>query len=165
MSKYSNVAVELMYLWHECCFCLLQLVCFFRIDFMHCSNCYFCCLSACVFSTHIRYFRMVIMSQRLFSLGHIAYLSWIILGLGTYNPTCFLYSDFNFKVFWSLGATIVVITIATVIIIWLRLFNKGKFKTHFFAQFFFYKSKKFDSGRTTSIIVKREFIISAYRQK
>lgn len=32
----------------------------------------------------------------------------------------------NFKVFWTFGATLIVILIATVIIIWQKWFNKGK---------------------------------------
>lgn len=33
----------------------------------------------------------------------------------------------NFKVFWTAGATLLVVLIATAIIIWQRWFNKGKF--------------------------------------
>lgn len=52
----------------------------------------------------------------------------------------------KFKVFWTLGATLIVILIATVIIIWQRWFNKGKPLHNFFCfSFRFLFSYEFNS--------------------
>lgn len=44
---------------------------------------------------------------------------------------CWFRFYINFKVYWTLGATIIVVLVATVMIIWQRWFNKGKLMSTF----------------------------------